>query len=271
MRRYAILLGFLFPCALLANTIILRNGQILYGSVVRQDRSYVLVSTEKGTKKIQKRDIARILYQDERDPARLKKILKKIVVDTPPPSEDLSDIEIVDVTALMDEIQEEERRNSLLARRNTAVTRSLAFPGWGHYKEKQNEKAILYGGLFLGSALYAGTRYTEYSRARKDAADGSVYALNYASVGPDAALPVSFYISQKRKQTLQTATADANTALAILLLTYLWPATDAYLFLPVAAGSGEQSYLTRERRHFQTAPVSFQLTFRYDFSTLTEE
>ncbi|MCB1302767.1 MAG: hypothetical protein KDK37_00725 [Leptospiraceae bacterium] len=59
---------WVFPRALLADQIILRNGQVITGHIINQNQNAVVIRTRNGVQNISKAQITRVLYGDFPDP-----------------------------------------------------------------------------------------------------------------------------------------------------------------------------------------------------------
>jgi hypothetical protein len=118
-----LIIYLLFVADTSAHTVVLKDLSVVFGQVQRQDGEYIYLKSDKGMKQIPKKDVGKILFQDIKDEAKLKKIIKKVrkkqnpSVQTPrnpdPPSQNLADFEIESAKYILAEIEREEREEIL--------------------------------------------------------------------------------------------------------------------------------------------------------------
>ena len=164
------ILLYLLGNRLYAHTIITKDLKVLYGNVSSTEGQFILFLSEKGTKKIRKDIVGKIIIQDIKDETLLKKFLKKVKEANPgyvapsesspppPPSTYIDDIVFENAKNLIAEIEEEEKAQALKEKSSTALRKSLIFPGLGQYSLENKKTGIFYGSIFilsLGGLAYS--------------------------------------------------------------------------------------------------------------------
>ena len=163
------ILLYLLGNHLYAHTIITKDLKVLYGNVSSTEGQFILFLSEKGTKKIRKDIVGKIIIQDIKDETLLKKFLKKVKEanpgymapsesSPPPPSTYIDDIVFENAKNLIAEIEEEEKAQALKEKSSSALRKSLIFPGLGQYSLENKKTGIFYGSIFilsLGGLAYS--------------------------------------------------------------------------------------------------------------------
>jgi hypothetical protein len=174
---FILIIFFLFVTQLTAHTVFLKDLNVVYGQVQRQDGENIYLKSEKGMKLIPKKNVAKILFQDINDEDKLKKILKKIrneqrpsakIPKKPdPPSTNLEDIEIESAKYMLAEIAREEKEEIL----QESMLKSIIFPGLGHLHSGRDKTGYFYSTLFiasLGSIAYSTWEVSNAQNEYKD-------------------------------------------------------------------------------------------------------
>ncbi|WCL47785.1 hypothetical protein [Leptospira sp. GIMC2001] len=149
---------FFFNSNLFSHTLFMKDLNIIYGIVYKQDSDHVYLNSSNGSKKIPKDNIAKILVQDIKDEDKLKKILIKVrkefpqssksektVQKIPEPSTTYKDIEIESAKNILAEIEVEEKQ---IIHENS-IFRSLVLPGWGHFYNKNDNWGYFFSSAFM--------------------------------------------------------------------------------------------------------------------------
>ncbi|MCB1173966.1 MAG: hypothetical protein KDK39_10385 [Leptospiraceae bacterium] len=163
-RNLMIILYLGLPSLLLADTVLLKNGLVLYGKVVGQSRTIVQLKTATGLRKIEKATVRRIIFgsntennptEDYKKPATENETSNE---DTGNTTEDFS----IDGDTAADKTQEttfEQTGNEW---------RSAILPGWGQYRSGQKLKGSAIGGVFLLAGGALAQSHQQYLTARAD-------------------------------------------------------------------------------------------------------
>ena len=151
-----------FLCGIIelsAHTIIFKDLKVVYGIVSSQDGNYIYMMSETGKKQIRKDLVGKIIIQDVKDDAVLKKFLKKVREtypnyvapsrSEPIASKTIEDVEYESAKILISEIEEEEKIQALREKSRSAMTNSFLFPGWGQSTLGNHKLGIFYASTFL--------------------------------------------------------------------------------------------------------------------------
>ncbi|MCE9501034.1 MAG: hypothetical protein K8R21_11145 [Leptospira sp.] len=241
--RYILLLfGLsLLSLSLSAETILLKNGKIVKGSVIDQNSKEISVKLPDGkTQKYPKGQVLKVIYKevDEKEARRIhdeeeKAIAakKKIEDDKKLAGDEKRSKEEADRKTK--EAREAEARRTPLTRFGVAW-RSAVLPGWGQWADKRKTPAIVFPALILLSGYKTYVMNQEY---RNSVRDFNHLGSPYLRATPSSATlqdPINAYIYNRPFQ-LQRDTVDRHyreTRIfgALTLLIYILNVADAAYF-----------------------------------------
>ena len=269
-------LGLLFivlflPTALLAETIILKNGTRVTGKIVGQSRTAVTITSNGRRRVIQKSDIRRISYETGNNQAaeaerrrraeaerkrKAEEEARKAEEEAARKAEEDAAKEAAEAAeANAAEIASEERRREREAReaaykaagphRLDAFLRSMILPGWGQHYQGRTSAAYGLGGAFaagLATSFYF-TQQHEIARSNYQAKADTFFftsPLVLSSLGssissPTTLAPLGLVLADdtaNARQQMEDAGRIANNARTLLLASYLWNLTDVLVFHP---------------------------------------
>lgn len=250
--RIAVLLTLLVWAApTWAHTVILRNGQVIYGEVVQQDRQNIYVAVKGGKKSFTKSMVLKILFQEVKEDATLKRIIRVEIAKQQPANEE-EDIKIVDFNEYVKEVVKEEKIRQQDDLRRSALWRSALLPGWGQWYAGQTTRGGIYGGMFLTSLAARLSFYQQNMQAQKDYKNITLPALSFMMLPRGTDLLVRYNYYKPIKDRL--AYTDQNAKRTSALLVFLWTAAmiDAAFFTH-APDSGAAA---RPRWEFIATPSS---------------
>lgn len=216
----SVLLWFLLAQPILADRILLRNGQTIEGTIINQSRQQVVVRSAAGVKRIPKSQIRRIRYGKTEPESRRPVIAKK----EPEQKRESKKSNAAQKKADPEPKPVVERPLD----RTGVVWRSAVLPGWGHYAMKERTTGMLYGGAFLGSliaTLYyrdAALRYeNKYHSTATDSSGSmgalSLYGPNVGSLDGGSTAAIWFAIRDgANKERYQQAIRRYHYSLAVL-------------------------------------------------------
>lgn len=232
----------------LGDTIYLKNGQVIQGQIISQDKDRVKFRSATGELIIEKNAIRRITYGDapEKAPDEAKdQEAKQRLEEQKRLEAEKDEKEKAELERLLAEKEKELERikkecaplkaeadaRAAASKKfgSSSIWRSAVLPGYGQIYRGDR----LRGGAFLGATLLTGyyyySTYREYNSAR----------LSYRQAGslsPVSALSSNTYITagvfafvNQRRSRMQVQSARANFAAGLLLTTYLWNLGDAVI------------------------------------------
>ncbi len=246
MNRFVGLLAFFASTALLGDSITLRSGGVVTGTILSQNRDSVVVRVSGGTRRIPKSDIRRIAYAEEPAPVR-----REPAATRPPPKRP----EQTRVAAA-------DRRNERPAPESPSGVGealyvgglSALWPGWGlDYKQGGTTWRWTYTSIV--AALAVGTAATHASGTTAQstyAVDAPVFALgaavvpfSQAGMTTDTSNALRFLLAAElTRPSFARAQSRArlfNVSIAVLGIVYVGQVLHAGLSgtaAPAAPGSG---------------------------------
>mgnify|MGYP001795939595 CR=1 FL=1 len=250
---------FFFPVALLADTVILRNGQRVTGKIVNQTRTTVVVRQANGrTRTIQKSNIRRITFGDAPAPDRAKQeeARRKREEEARQKKEEEERLKReeeqrkAEEEAAQREAAEEAARKAAEERERAERTtfgafwRSALLPGWGQVYQGRNI-GWFYGGAFVATG--AGIlRYDQIYRSNRSAYEetANLFFLTSPAVFSAAGFSISstlqFYplgftladATTRARVRAENAARWSNYLRSLLIGVYVWNLADVIIFAP---------------------------------------
>ncbi len=240
VARWAIIVALLLrPLILQADTVYMRNGQVLTGTIRGQDIKSITIELDSGeTQTIQKSHIRRIVHgetQEQKDAARkrqeemealkLKEEEQKRVEEEK--AEELRKAEADRKAA--EEKKEEERRQIALEqerKKREAAWRSV-IPGWGQFHLDENVRGAGFASTSIALAVIVwseGLRERPYRRER----DASFVRFALANAAGNWAI-ASFYLNQAQSSDarLRHPRTEKIAAAGLFGGVYVWNLFDA--------------------------------------------
>lgn len=242
-----LLAAFVLLCAsaLQADTIYLKNGDTIHGSIIAQDQNSVKLKTSTGERTYSKAVIRRISYDDktaddnaDKERAEREKQIK---------SEELRK-EREELERRTKEIEEREKKaKAEEAKRietasragRSSIWRSLVFPGWGqHYRGDKTRGYIFMGGAAFTGLMLFKTR-KQYIKARNEYNDASNLSLMSAATANSGMIGGAFLNANEKRNNLQKIAARGNLFTGLYLGWYFSNVADAFLYGPERRTAGE--------------------------------
>lgn len=212
LSNLAILFLFLFLTIEIsaANSIILKSGKTIKGTVINQNEKGLTVKLADGsTQTIEKYKILKVVYKDVSEEeekkiriAEEKKLSEKLAKDEE--ARKKKEEEEAKKQAKIDEKNRLESEKDILAKKSKeeelrekarregtrkvtdVLWRSAVLPGWGFFHADRKVTGAVYSGLFTTSLLYALATRSKVDSAKSEYEDASLY---YQVARPD---PVNF-------------------------------------------------------------------------------
>lgn len=294
--RAIVILLLICPGFLLADTVLLRNGQRIEGKIVGQSRTTVRIATAGGTRSIPKDKVRRIVYggndkakeEQERKRKEREERLQKLREKR---QKELEEKQKADEEARKNEEEREALEAARRAERERlaleaaaseevtltgAVVRSALLPGLGQLYQGRTGAGAAYLSAFflLGAGTGAAIAHHEHTRSGYLAA--AEEALIYTPFFFDLVAPVSPINSSTlsrhdfttfglyHQSRVAAARAEmveagqvADMARTALLAFYLWNLTDVFLFHPDDGSSTTMGFMITP----ETAAIQFQFRF----------
>ncbi|MCP5484605.1 MAG: hypothetical protein H7A22_03645 [Spirochaetales bacterium] len=277
-----LLLVFLLPCALMAETIYLKNGGVVNGTIVGQTRTEVRIRTAQGVQVIQKDDIRRIVYgneeaerlareaelrrQQEAERLRQEELQRQQEEEAARQAE--AERQRQAEEAQRREVEQRARRENQGPIVRNAFFRSLILPGWGQAYQGRSGAAWGFGLGFaatLGVSLYADDLHDRYRTAYTNSADRffltSPLVLSFLGVTITDTTPfiasglVQLNDTGALRDRQELSGDFANGMRTALLALYVWNLVDVVIFHPDSTQSvnlrtsGDQLGLSYQLRY----------------------
>jgi hypothetical protein len=254
-----------------ANTIIFRNGEVVYGEVITQSRDKIIVRIGSRKAEYSKKEILRILYQDIKETKVIKEAMKEAIRESHDADSE-ADIKIHDFKDVMADVLREEKiriekeelekqkaekrkqesaDNAVKFRKwresMTQVLKSSLVPGWGQYSADRTYHAgfMLGSHIAIGGALFS--QYQNYTQSMNGYKTNLLLSrLAILSNQPDLNIIASSMAADSHKKAMTEARTVNNISVALVIL-YIYNLTDAAVLssakeLPLPAQGG---YLNR--------------------------
>lgn len=227
-----------------AHTIILRNGQVIYGEVVQQDRQSIYVAMKGGKKTFLKATVLKILFQEVKEETAIKRIIRAEIARQQPASTE-EDIKIVDFNDYMKEVIAEEGQRRTQDTRRGALWRSALLPGWGQWHVDRPGRGSTYAGLFVAATAARLAFYRQNQQAVADYKDLTLPFLSYSLLPRDIDVPVRYAYYAPIKERMQTSHDNARRASIAMALVWTISMLDAAFSAPAPAADSAAAYRPR--------------------------
>jgi hypothetical protein len=222
--RLAVLL-FLFPLALSAEIVIMRDGTVHRGSVVRQDAGKMEVRTREGMVELEKPFIYRIFYDEaqykvfeQREGPRLAEMRalsaywQKRLEDSEREYKETLESERTEHERVTGELKSRYTTDMTAARENARselwshLWHNAVFPGWTEYRRTEFRKAALFSAGAVIALYNLHRSYASLYQAKREYADAGLPAV-YSQLGASGLALNYIYFAEKtaRIQTRQNA------------------------------------------------------------------
>jgi len=240
---------------LAADTVILRSGEVVTGTIVGQNREIVRIRTEDRVRVISKAEIRRLTFSKDEATTRPepRPEPQPQPEDKPEQSEEPVAQEAVEA---IEEALEPEAGETVDVW--GALWRSALLPGWGQFAQGRATAGWIYAGSFFAGGIATGALFGEASSAT--AAYESEATVLFVAGAPAAGGiggPFQILTLQNRNAALDRANRanrNANAAAGILGAIYLFNLADVVLFHPTpntsvqAYGAGDGGGLRLDLR-----------------------
>lgn len=242
-------LGMTLLCAgnsILADTITLKSGAVVQGTIVQQDAVKIEIQTAHGVKVIQKNLIKRIEYTADKstdDKKKEEQLAQEKAEQEKQEREQAEkqkreEEERLESQRLRDELsalkEEKRRREDAVSQMRgksgwPSVWRSMVLPGWGQvYRGDMTTARWFLGGAFL-STVYAYRANQEYKSARSNY-DSSARTALLLGLTASPGLVVGFVDANQKRNALASRANRTNLAFGFLGAIYLTNVAEALFF-----------------------------------------
>jgi len=274
----------IFSTALFAETVLLKNGKNIKGTVLGQSGEGLNFHTRDGQNVTYKLDtILKVVYKEvsdeeltrirQEEEAKLKKQLASERAKNAELARKIQELEkqaarhsqdSVQMKTLAEEIkklaQEKKALEATLHAQGKYIWRSALLPGWGQWKKGQKAKGSV---LFVASAIALGNWYGNLNKFNKSQADVTAKEnmfLFLPALGNTTTLDPLFYLQIKnaRNETRSAANATEQASLALAVI-YFANLADAW-FAKAAAGTVAEKM--QARGIFMAGVTSSRFGFR---------
>ncbi|MBI3394350.1 MAG: hypothetical protein HY042_00795 [Spirochaetia bacterium] len=209
-----------------ADALILRNGEVLQGTIVSQSRTQVSISIAGQIRIVPKGDVVRLVFGSGDEEIQKQEKLRR--------EESFRQRE-----AERRKIEEERERQRSTDRRLIPLDvlwRSALAPGWGQHYAHRDDQAILVGGIFFGTALVGWEFRKTALAAKRDYDNISTGTKMAAFAGAPAG--AALLLDSAAKGAYQTRVERHNRVMNVLGLIYAAQLVHAAFFTgPVARGA----------------------------------
>ena len=232
--------------SILADTITLKSGAVVQGTIVQQDAVKIEIQTAHGVKVIQKNLIKRIEYTSDKsaedkkkeeelaqEKAEQERLERERVEKQKKEEEERLESERLrnELSALKEEKRKREDAIQQMRGRSgwPSIWRSLVLPGWGQvYRGDMTPARWFLGGAFL-SGVYAYRANQEYRSARSDYNTSSHRAL-LLSLTASPGLLVGYLDANQKRNQLASRANHVNLAFGFFGAIYLTNVAEALVF-----------------------------------------
>ncbi len=232
--------------SILADTITLKSGAVVQGTIVQQDAVKIEIQTAHGVKVIQKNLIKRIEYTSDKsaedkkkeeelaqEKAEQERLERERVEKQKKEEEERLESERLrnELASLKEEKRKREDAMEQMRGRSgwPSIWRSLLLPGWGQvYRGDMTTARWFLGGAFL-STVYAYRANQEYKSARSNY-DSSARTVLLLGLTASPGLVVGFVDANQKRNALASRANRTNLAFGFLGAIYLTNVAEALFF-----------------------------------------
>ena len=219
-----------------AEVLFMRDGSRISGRIVSQTRDEIIIRTDSGTRRVEKRNVTRVVYNSD---------VARLLENDPNAFVDPRANEAIDAGALRDYLAVGEARLSDLAAavvgsperrepspeslRLAALMRSAVFPGWGQIYQGRTKRGVVVAGGFAalaGGTAYLVSAYNSRYTLYEAAAARSLTA--YALAGTPALLLLPEVDGARARADRAAGLIDYGAG--ALAAFWLWNLFDVYLY-----------------------------------------
>jgi len=219
-----------------ADTIYLKNGTVIHGSIIAQDSNEVKLKNSSGESIVEKSTIRRLAYDDKieddaEDRAKKAEEERKKAEEEKKKKDEISQLKQEIEKCKADMKRQEEAKRTVAAQAGwPAIWRSLVLPGWGQYYrgDSTRGKIMMGGSGFLWLYWYKTTR--EYTQSKNDYNSMAQLAFLTGASGNGSVIGTGYLLANNSRNTFQRTAAKANFVTAFLLAWYIGGALDALMY-----------------------------------------
>ncbi|MCE9596993.1 MAG: hypothetical protein K8S54_03410 [Spirochaetia bacterium] len=245
LRSFGLVVLFLTVAALQADTIYLKNGDTVHGSIIAQDQNSVKLKTSTGEKVFSKALIRRISYDDKTsdDNADKDRLEREKQIKSEELRKEREELERrtkeIEEREKKTKLENEQRQEAASRGGRSAIWRSIVFPGWGqHYRGDKTRGYIFMGGAAFTGLLLFKTR-KQYLKARSDYDEASTLSILSAATGSSGMIGGAFLNANEKRNSLQKVAAKGNLFTGLYLGWYFSNVADAFLYGPEHRTAGQ--------------------------------
>lgn len=246
--RVVLWLAFLLlPLAVLAETVYLRDGRVLEGSLIGQSRTEIRLRTDRGLVVINKTKIRRIAYSSGHTPvdkvAVDKAAADKAAADARQKEQLRQQAELARRREIARKIEKEKRKANQDRKtpgqparadgasaghsRWGAPLRSAALPGWGHQYLGSPLLGWTYSGVFVGAAAFAAGSRAQALTAKSKYDAATARSKLFPFLGSGGAV-LAVLLDQQARSTYEKSTRQYRQSLGLVAFVYLFQFAHAF-------------------------------------------
>lgn len=273
-----LLAGLIFILILLAgslkaDTVFLKSGHIVAGSIIAQTRTTLTVRTTKGqVRQVPKAQVRRVKYGVTIDPEKERQkrlaILRKQREKEQKKQQRLAGMNHLDKSVEEASVEiRSVRKEDVLYERNQALWRSAIIPGWGHFYLDEYEKSLSLFALTAASYSFFTYNYTEFKKAESAYNSAVTPPLFTAAFGANG-VPVTIYYfdilkteARERERNLNLVSIFA-AGLWLYSIADVWYNHDQNFELSFRLTAPELA-MSMNRQNFQEEGFTFALQQRF--------
>ncbi|MCE9598936.1 MAG: hypothetical protein K8S54_13300 [Spirochaetia bacterium] len=259
------MLATVFAGSLLhADSVYLRNGAIVDGEIVNQNKSEIKFRSNAGqVQTIQKTDIARIVYGVQDQKIREEKAKKEQAERLAEYQKQQEAARIANQQRIGEESKRAEADKQNTERKNTAprgpaiptalgcVWRSALLPGWGQYACGSTRSAVEVGVLFTGGVAYAAQQNALQRHALRNYDRQSLYGFLVFAQRGVAQTGINYELVKQARGQYHSRLHNYSQSVSILSLIYLGQIAHAYWI-----GRSGQSVAESSSGYAMDVPIS---------------
>lgn len=262
-----------------AETVILRNHQVLHGRVTFQDVNILRMKDDAGViQEIDKNEILKVSYRDVKDEKEIRQIIEEEEKKIPVPKRKKA------VTVSKPQANAEKRSKWSI------VWRSALLPGWGQWKaEKKLYATLAIGGTLLATG-YAISKVSEFQSA-ESSYESKTQIVGLLTLGGarisgspfagQSGIFLSIYFANSFFQPYSRAQVDGNNAIQTLAVVYMaqlfhsfmignaWEKETPNTSIGKKAAFGDWNFNAQPRHALSPAGISretyYEVNYRFQF------